>query len=86
MKTQNTRKTIERYTKKRIKELLKMIEEKANENILSALSSGAIADNSEFLEDNHLLAMCLIEDAAQMYKIRTPEYKKESQNIKLFIS
>lgn len=80
-----TKKTIERYTKARIKELLKMIETRASENIKRALNSGALSEESEFLKDNHLLAMSLIEEAATMYRIKTPEYKKESENLKIFI-
>jgi len=81
----NTKKTIEKYTKKRIVELCKFIEENATSKVHKAINSGAIAENSEFLKDNHLLAMALIEDSAKMYKIKTPEYKKESENIKKFI-
>lgn len=75
----------EKHTKKAIKELLKMIEEKASANIKKALNSGAISEKSEFLKVNHLLAMCLIEDATEGYKIKTPEYRKEAENIKKFI-
>ena len=72
-------------TKKRIKELLKMIEEKAISNIDKSLNCGAIAENSEFREENHLLAMALIEDAQFMYRIKTKEYRKEAENLFKFI-
>jgi len=81
----NTKKTIVKYTKKRIKEILKMIEEKAIKDIEKSLNSGAISENSDFLKDNHLLAMVLIKNASEQYKIKTKEYKKEESNLLNFI-
>jgi hypothetical protein len=77
--------TIKANTKKRIKELLKMIEEKAISNIDKSLNCGAIAENSEFLEDNYLLASALIEDVQIDYKIKTKEHRKEAENLFKFI-
>jgi len=81
----NTKKTIVKYTKKRIKEVLKMIEEKAINDIEKSLNSGVISENSDFLKDNHLLAMALIKNASEQYQIKTKEYKKEESNLMKFI-
>lgn len=83
--TKGTKQTIIRYTKKRIKEMLKGLEEVAIKDIERALDSGAIAEDSDFLKDNALLASCLIENKMHVITIKYPDYVKESENIKLFI-
>ena len=80
-----TKKQIKVSAIKEIKTIIKEIQEKAINNIDRALNCGAIAEDSEFLDDNSLLPRCLIEDAATNYVIRLDCYKKESKNIQLFL-
>ena len=80
-----TQKQIKSNTKKEIKRILKMIEDKANYNLDKAINCGALAEDSEFLDANSLLAMALIEDATKDFTIKTPEYRKEADNLKMFI-
>ena len=80
-----TQKQIEENTKKRIKSILKVIEADAIGKIRKALNSGALANDSEFFDDNGLLANSILETVFEQYKIKSPEYKKESQNLQLFL-
>lgn len=78
-------KTTARYTKQRIKEMLKDIQATAFVKVYKALDSGSIADDSEFLQDNSLLALTVLENATKDYKIKTKDYRKEADNIQRFI-
>jgi hypothetical protein len=81
----NTKKTALRYSKVRVKQMLKDIEENAFKKLERALNSGAIGSDSEFLKHNSLLALTILEDVCSEYKIKTSEYKKEADNIRKFI-
>ena len=74
-------------SKKKVKELLKRIEETAIKNLEKALNSGSISEESEFLHDNYLLPSTVILDSIQVNNIelRDKVYKKESDNIRLFL-
>ena len=80
MKTNKNK--VEKFTKKEINRLLKVINEIANHNINKALNSGLISEESDFLKENSLLALLCIEEAANKYKIKSDKYKKEAKNIR----
>jgi hypothetical protein len=42
-------------------------------------------ETSEFLQPNSLLARTLIEDVSVEYKIKSSDYIKEAENLKMFI-
>lgn len=79
-------KTAYQNTKKQIRLLSKEIETKAIAKINKAITCGALAEGSDFLEtDNNLLARVLIEDVVAEYTVKFPPYRKEADNLKLFI-
>lgn len=78
-------KTTAKNTKQLIKEMVKSIEAEAVNKVDKALKSGAISDDSDFLKDNSLLALTVLEDVFREYKIRTKDYRREADNIQNFI-
>lgn len=80
-----TNKQIQKHAEKETKILLKEIQRRCFIKIEKALKSGAISEDSEFLQKNSLLSVLVIEDVCQDYKIRYEAYKKEGDNIKKFI-
>lgn len=79
-----TKKQAEANAKKEINRLLSYIKEDAFKKITKALNSGAIDENSEFMQDNSLLALAILEDATESYKIKS-SYREEAENIQKFI-
>ena len=80
------RKEIKAHTSKMIKELTKQLQENAIDKIDKALSSGALSEDSEFLQmDNSLLARAILDHEANNIKLQFPAYKKESDNLQLFL-
>lgn len=79
------RKQIVANTKKHIKELTKQLEQDAIAKIDKALNSGALSEESDFLKDNNLLARCILENEFTNYRISFKDYKKESENLQLFL-
>ena len=51
----------------------------------TALNSGSIADNSEFLDRNALLARLVLEHCSHRHKILSVDYRKEADNIRKFL-
>jgi hypothetical protein len=79
-----TKKQAEANAKKKINRLLSNIKEDAFKKITKALNSGAIDENSDFMQDNCLLALTILEDATADYKIKS-SYREEAENIQKFI-
>ncbi len=75
---------IRRNVTKRIKALVQMIEEDALKNLDKVLQVDCVK-HEDFLKDNDLLAGVLVLNKAQDFKLATPEYVKESDNINRFI-
>lgn len=73
------------HHKKEVRRLCKIISELAESKVEKALRSGMIADDSQFLNKTSLLAMCLIEDAAKDFVIRSSDFRKEASNIQLIL-
>jgi hypothetical protein len=73
-------------TKKQIRLLTKEIEQKAISKINKAVTCGALDENSDFLHtDNNLLARVLLEEVVGDYTINFQSYRKEADNLKLFL-
>lgn len=79
-----TKKQIEAHTKKELNTFLKLIKENATNKIQKALNSGCISENSDFMQKNCLLALTVLEDAAQQFKIKS-DYRPEADNIQKFL-
>ena len=81
------RKKIVANTKKQIKVLTKQLEQDAIAKIDKALNSGALSEDSDFLklDGNQLLARCILENEFENYRINYADYKKEANNVKLFL-
>jgi len=79
-----TKKQAESNAKKELKTLLIFIKENAEKKITKALNSGAISEDSDFMQQNCLLALTVLEDATQQFKIKS-DYRPEAENIQRFI-
>lgn len=79
-----TKKQAEANAKKELNTFLKMIKEISHKKIQKALNSGCISENSDFMQKNCLLALTILEDAAQQFKIKS-DYRPEADNIQRFI-
>jgi hypothetical protein len=66
-----TKKQAEANAKKEINIFLKFIKEDAHGKIKKALNSGAISENSDFMEKNSLLALTVLEVASEPFKIKS---------------
>jgi len=79
-----TNKQIESNAKKELNIFLQYIKDDAHIKIKRAINSGCISENSDFTKKNSLLALTVLEDAAQEFKIKS-NYRKEADNITKFI-
>lgn len=73
------------YTKKRIKLLTKQLEQEALGKLNTAITCGALSEDSDFLKDNSLLARTLVGDAYAHHAIVMPEYRNEANNLRKFL-
>lgn len=72
-------------TVKEIDKMLARTREDAIASAKTALDSGCIADNSEFLDSNALLARAVLEHCSYRHKILSVNYRKEADNIRRFL-
>ena len=79
-----TNKQAEANAKKELNILLQYIKDDAHIKIKRALNSGAISENSDFMQKNSLLAITVLEDSAEQFRIKS-SYRKEADNIIKFI-
>lgn len=85
MKTKKlTKKQAAANAKKELSILLKHIKEDAFNKIEKALKSGCISEDSDFMQQNCLLALTVLEDAAYRFRIKS-DYRPEADNIQKFI-
>lgn len=75
---------IRKQTKKRIKELLKMVEVDALKKLEKLLNSHDVITCPDFIEDNDLLAGQLIVEKVKEFQVVTPEYVEQANKITKF--
>jgi hypothetical protein len=72
-------------TKKQIRLISREIELKAISKINKAITCGALSEDSDFLDENTLLARTILEDVMLDHTIKFKGYRDEADNLMMMI-